>query len=823
VKSPTIMLNKIQENLLELIEFIQNSTAEVFKKIKTSPKINKHQVSEPQGFTHCRWFDKKCKFARAKLRRIIRRCGKDSFQYRIGRKAYKKITKFSWNEFLRRKCQDLESLEITNPRQHWKLFTSGFDQSSKCPISLKQWYDHFQNLFSSVEQLELLPESEQEIDQARLHIHELDKDISLVELRVCIQYFMKYNKACGVDGVYNNFIKWSMDWLAPILLNIFNAALKYEFTPESWSQQILIPIFKKHGNKKDPNSYRGIALLSAIGKLFGLILNNRLYKWAEENGKLCPFQGGFRRKRGCLDQCFMLLAVTQIQLKARRKTFACFVDFQKAYDSVQHAILWQRLVSAGISTKSLNLLKSLFKKISCTVKTEEGFSIPFNIGVGLRQGCVLSPLLFNLFINEITKILRSENHPGIQVGELFIFALLYADDLVLVADSQLELQELLKKLEIFCQQSMMKVNIKKTNVVIFSKRQSQNQNEIYFFNGQTVNKMESYVYLGTIFSSNGKFIEAAKQAVQKARVSEILFWKYVKKFKFLSVNAIVRKFNQLVLPVLLYNCEIWGPMITDSQMESIVETFYRKSLKRILGVSSHTPNSILYSILGCAPITGEIRYRTVKFYVEAMTTKEKINCKMAIEKLKAIGHQYWCFIESSIPEQDRNLNFEMIDSQEKQELLFATKEHIFEKFIARTTQQLEQSSKCLFYNQIFKPKLFGTKHFFGLKWCHSVQILTRLLCSSHKLLIETGRWQDIPTSERTCRFCLSEAIEDELHVMAHCHSFSLERKYFLGSESMCLQELVQVFNEPDLFSKLLAYFKAVDKAIKGRFNMDLFC
>ena len=117
---------------------------------------------------------------------------------------------------------------------------------------------------------------------------------------------------------------------------------------------------------------------------------------------------------GCDLQCFRLLSVIVHQFakkkgynnKIKGRVFACFIDFKKAYESVNHKLLWKKIISTGISSKVLNLLRSMYKNISCRVKMRNFVSDSFLYSMGVKLGCVLSPLLFNIFINDIVEILR---------------------------------------------------------------------------------------------------------------------------------------------------------------------------------------------------------------------------------------------------------------------------------------------------------------------------------------------------------------------------------------------------------------------------------
>ena len=134
-----------------------------------------------------------------------------------------------------------------------------------------------------------------------------------------------------------------MEWFQEIILELFNQIWEQKLYPSDWNEVFILPIFKS-GSYTDVNNYRGIAIMSCLGKLFSILVNSRLYTWAETNDKISMWQGGFRRKLGCDVQCFRLLTAICIQTsrknayykKLQGRVFACFVDFKKAYDSVNH-------------------------------------------------------------------------------------------------------------------------------------------------------------------------------------------------------------------------------------------------------------------------------------------------------------------------------------------------------------------------------------------------------------------------------------------------------------------------------------------------------
>ena len=149
-------------------------------------------------------------------------------------------------------------------------------------------------------------------------------------------------------------------------------------------------------------------------KLFSIILNKRLYTWAEQNGKLDEAQSGFRSGYSVVDNVFSLSAMIQKYLSRKGGRFYClYVDFQKAFDKIQHQKLFISLLQKGIHGKYLRILKAMYSSLSATVRTSSGETNGFPCNVGTRQGDVSSPLIFAFFINDLCTLLREQCGDGI--------------------------------------------------------------------------------------------------------------------------------------------------------------------------------------------------------------------------------------------------------------------------------------------------------------------------------------------------------------------------------------------------------------------------
>ena len=171
-----------------------------------------------------------------------------------------------------------------------------------------------------------------------------------------------------------------------------------------WSVGYISPVFKA-GDIGDPNNYRGITVCSCLGKFFTLIINDRLTKYLDEHNIIHNNQIGLRKGYGTSDHVFVLKSLIDLYTKNDKKVYACFVDFQKAYDTIWRNGLFYKLMKYGFSHKIVFLLKSKYDRVASAVKVKSGLTATFTPLVGVRQGCNLSPTLFNIVVNDIVSFI----------------------------------------------------------------------------------------------------------------------------------------------------------------------------------------------------------------------------------------------------------------------------------------------------------------------------------------------------------------------------------------------------------------------------------
>ena len=439
----------------------------------------------------------------------------------------------------------------------------------------EEWVDHFSNLNTVNDKFKA------RVDQiSNILVHEeklktfsnLDFHITPQELRSAVDS-LKNNKAVGFDSISNEMLKSGFLQLKGCLLKLFNTILTNGSYPSNWKKAYISPIHKS-GTLDNPNNYRGISILSCTAKLFNTILTNRLDVFLKDNALINPVQIGFTKKARTADHMFVLRTLIEKYTKDKGgKLFTCFIDFRKAFDTVIREILLYKLLRIGIAGNFYNVIKDMYVDNYLNVKLLKGFTQSFLSNIGVRQGDTLSPDLFKIFINDLPDIFDNSCH-GVEMGSYNLNCLLYADDVILLSKKEEGLQNCLKKLEKYCAEWCLDVNLEKTKVLVFDKTGKLYKTE-FRFNGELLENVREYKYLGVTFCISGSFSVASSELYKKA-LKGIFKLKSIFGSTCPKSSVAFHIFDHTIKPILTYGCEIWAPMNKSVRSaDNILDTLYQ--------------------------------------------------------------------------------------------------------------------------------------------------------------------------------------------------------------------------------------------------------
>ena len=207
---------------------------------------------------------------------------------------------------------------------------------------------------------------------------------------------MKSGKASGIDGIQAELLKADLTTATDIMYNLFNAIWKKDEIPGDWLKGLIVKLAKK-GDLGNCDNWRGITLLSVPSKVFCKVLLNRIDE--ELDTILRQEQTGFRKGKGCVDQIFTLRNIIEQSIEWKTPLYINFIDFKKAFDSIHRDTLWKIVKAYGVPDKIVTLMKCFYTKFECTVLLNNKETDWFTVNSGVRQGCIVSPILFLISID----------------------------------------------------------------------------------------------------------------------------------------------------------------------------------------------------------------------------------------------------------------------------------------------------------------------------------------------------------------------------------------------------------------------------------------
>ena len=251
----------------------------------------------------------------------------------------------------------------------------------------------------------------------------------------------KNKKSPGTDNINIELFKYAPQEIKYRFLNILNICWTTLQIPKSWKEAHICPIFKK-GDRNDCNNYRGISLLNVAYKIFAKIITRRINVLSEV--LISETQHGFRKGRSCSDCVFILKQIIQKRREYNLQTHILFIDYTKAFDKVLRNKVWDIMRKNGYPSHLVNIIEELYRNTEICIKPN-GEKEETNLG--MRQGCPLSPTLFNIYIDAAVEEWQKQLRNNFKIGNTILDTILFADDQVILSTSEDELQRAIYKLQ----------------------------------------------------------------------------------------------------------------------------------------------------------------------------------------------------------------------------------------------------------------------------------------------------------------------------------------------------------------------------------------
>jgi hypothetical protein len=719
------------------------------------------------------WFDKECKAIKKKINTLanqLKRKPADTLireNLFVTKKKFKNMTKMKKTIYKKNIIEKMHLTKQSEIKQFWKLLNKlDLEKSNRnisTDINPKEWMDHYTNLLQGA--------TNGKIPDNTAESGPLDYEVTIEEI-MDARGILKPGKATGVDIVNNEMILEALNMYPEAFRNVINILLKQGVGVTQWLTSLLVPIHKK-GSTDDPDNYRGIALISCLAKLFYAVLNNRLLDFCLKHKILSPSQLGFLAGNRTSDAHIILHnLINEYCHKRGRKIYGCFVDFSKAFDSIPRDRMFQKLLDIGVTGKFYDIIKYIYEGDQVCIKLDDMITPAIKTIMGVRQGCVLSPLLFNIYMADFPSSL-SQN-VGVQLTDNSnINCILWADDIILLSESEEGLNILLAELKAYSDTNQLKVNTDKTKCMIFNKTGRLIRRNFYLGTTRLEN-VRNYKYLGLIITPSGEIRSALDDLRSRAHKAYMALKNKLGVCFRDHIEDTIMLFDSLVKPILLYGSDFWGCL--KAPQNNPIENLHMQFCRQLLGVQKNTTNSGVLLELGRTPLMLEARRLSLKNWDRIKNEKGNILVTKSYQNActkELDWNETVCGILSKY-----GMQYRITESvSDLGNAFFGKAKDIFHQ--EALGQISEPKSKLRTY-ALIKQNIGREDYLKEIKNTKHRQMLTKLRLSNHQLMIEQGRHKKLPKEERICQIC-HEGIEDEIHFLIKCSQLQQLREPLLAA------------------------------------------
>jgi hypothetical protein len=427
------------------------------------------------------------------------------------------------------------------------------------------------------------------------------------------------SSAPGLSKIHNLMLRNLPDKFLALLVRLFNLSFATSKLPVVWKSAKITMIPKAGTRSSDPSNFRPISVTCCLGKLCERVVQTRLYYFLESNNKLIMNQSGFRRFRRTADNLFFLTQKAQQAIRKGKRMCCFFFDIKKAFDNVWHGGLLNKLIEMSCPAYLVLWIADFLSGRTFIVHVGNCCSSPRPIVVGVPQGAVLSPLLFNVFINNIPLGLTFMNTES--------FSTLFADDLatyfIYRKDGHLErvVAKYLSRLAFWLSQNRLLMNVKKSVYTIFKasrcKKGKTEEDRPYKFPfcGENISRDPSPKFLGVVFdehlSFNNQVSNIRAKCTSRLNILRIISHRSWK----LSTKTLINVYKALVGSVIEYSAFL-SSTLNEVQLKSL-QAIQNKALRIIFKKPFDYPTDCLCQDSGLPLVQTRSDDLTLKYLRQA--------------------------------------------------------------------------------------------------------------------------------------------------------------------------------------------------------------